>query len=102
MLDVVFLTVLLLGTNGITSPALLGYPLIVMSAGLWMRLQPVSLTCFAAFAGYLLLAVDSFLWHPGRRLAVDGYVIVGAGILMAGLLMVRQVRRARALGRFRG
>lgn len=96
--DVAFLTWLLLLTHGVASPALLGYPLVIISAGLWMRVRPVLVTTAASAAACLVLILDAELWHPSRRLPPDGYVIVGVAVLAAGALVARHVRRARALG----
>jgi serine/threonine-protein kinase len=97
-LDVLFLTGVLLAVNGARSAALVAYPVIIAGTGLWLRPRPVGVTTVLALAGFGVLVGDSLAWHLDRRLALDGYVIVAVSIVAAGLVTLRQVRRARALG----
>jgi predicted Ser/Thr protein kinase len=100
-LDALFLTGILVGTRGVASPAVVAYSLIIMASGLWLRVWPVVWTTALALLGFLLLVADALLWHTARQLRPDGYVIIGVALLLAGVLMLRHVRRTRTLSRYR-
>jgi hypothetical protein len=101
-MDVAFLTAALLLHSGISSPAVIGYAVIIVASGLWLRIWSVALTTLFSLGAILVLTLDSTLWHTARRLAADGYVIVAVTICATGLLVIRSVRRTRALSRYPG
>jgi serine/threonine-protein kinase len=85
---------------------LVGYPLLIAASGLWWRVRLVWLTTFMAEAAFWGLYLDAALrrsgghlhWRPSPELTHPD--IFAAGLALTGYIVVRQVKRILALGRY--
>lgn len=98
------LCVLRLG-DGRISPLMIGYPLLIVAAGLWFRVRLVWLMTALAIACYVVLAVDYHLVRteelkPVSILDSDDHIYFVIGLIAMGAAVAYQVQRARALSRF--
>jgi predicted Ser/Thr protein kinase len=102
--DVVALTATLLVADGVASPLLVAYPLLIVASGLWLRPGIVSFTTAAVVASYLLLVGDFYFRRVGLQVgfdrSVDRHVFFVLALLLSGAVVRYQVGRARALSRF--
>jgi serine/threonine-protein kinase len=102
--DVVALTWILLVANGIASPLVVAYPLLIVASGLWLRPRFVTFTTAAAVVSYLLLVADFYFGRvkpqAGFDSSVERHVIFVLVLLLTGVAVRYQVGRARALSRF--
>ena len=94
--DVVFLTTALCLADPPLGPLLIGYPLLVASAGLFFRVRLVLFTTAVSLAGYIVLM---FL-QPEEANPPHYPVIYGATLVVIGLVVAQQVYRVRALSRY--
>ena len=98
------LSVLLLG-DGRASPLMIGYPLLIVAAGLWFRVRLVWLMTALAVASYSVLAVDYYVrrtvdFKQASPLDSDDHVYFVVGLIVMGAAVAYQVQRVRALSRF--
>jgi serine/threonine-protein kinase len=102
--DVVALTSILLVADGVASPLVVGYPLLIVASGLWLRPIIVSFTTAAASASYLLLVTDFYFRRVGLQAgfdrSVERHVFFVLALLLTGAAVRYQVGRSRALSRF--
>jgi serine/threonine-protein kinase len=102
--DIVALTSILLVADGIASPLVVAYPLLIVASGLWLRPGIVSFTAAAALASYLLLVMDFYFRRVGLQVgfdrSVERHVFFVLALLLTGAAVRYQVGRARALSRF--
>lgn len=101
-MDITCLTATLLLATGIASPGVAAFGAIIVASALWVRVGPVAWATLLSLVALLLLMIDSLAWHPARQLTVDGYVIVAVTVCAVSLLVLRHVRRTRALSRLTG
>jgi eukaryotic-like serine/threonine-protein kinase len=97
--DVAVFTFLLILTNNVTSPLLIGYPLLIAVSGLWFQERLVWFTTGIVELAFGLLALFCF---PPERLRADRYhvLLFMASLLVQGFIMAYQVQRVRLLSRF--
>ena len=98
------LCVLLLG-DGRASPLMIGYPLLIVAAGLWFRVRLVWLMTALAVASYAVLAVDYYVvrtvdFKQASPINSDDHVYFVVGLIVMGAAVAYQVQRVRALSRF--
>jgi serine/threonine-protein kinase len=85
---------------------LVGYPLLIAAAGLWWRVHLVWITTILAIVAFAGLYLDAalwwrdgrFIWSPSPDLIHPN--IFAAGLALTGYVVVRQVKRILALGRY--
>ena len=97
--DVVALTSILLFADGVASPLLVAYPLLIVASGLWLRPGVVTFTAAAVVASYLLLVGDFYFRRVGLQVgfdrSVDRHVFFVLALLLSGTVVRYQVGRAR-------
>ena len=98
--DVVFVTLALLIADGVASPLLVGYPLLITGAGLWFRVRLVACMTALSMASYLLLMIDAACWRPENARPFDYHVIFLVALAVMGGIVSYQVYRVRALSRY--
>jgi serine/threonine-protein kinase len=85
---------------------LVGYPLLIAASGLWWRVHLVWITTILAAVAFCGLYLDAALlwvggiltWRPSPNLIHPN--IFAAGLVLTGYVVVRQVKRILALGRY--
>lgn len=102
--DTVLLTLVLWIANSVASPLIIGYPLLIVGAGLWFRVRLVWYMTALCIASYLLLATD---YHFNRAdlqamfdIGFDHHVIYVVGYFVIGAVTAYQVYRVRSLTYF--
>lgn len=98
------LYMLLILADGAASPLLIGYPLLVVAAGLWFRVRLVWFMTALSVLSYLALVVDCFTRRPELRLGSDlhsdDFIYFVVGLIAMGAAVAYQVERVRALSRY--
>jgi serine/threonine-protein kinase len=98
------LYMLLILADGAASPLLIGYPLLVVAAGLWFRVRLVWFMTALSVLSYLVLVVDCFTRRPELRLGSDlhsdDFIYFVVGLIAMGAAVAYQVERVRALSRY--
>jgi serine/threonine-protein kinase len=85
---------------------LVGYPLLIAASGLWWRVHLVWITTIMAMAAFAGLYLDAALWWDGGSLGwrpspdLLHSNVFAAGLVLTGFIVVRQVKRILALGRY--
>ncbi|QEH33565.1 Serine/threonine-protein kinase PrkC [Aquisphaera giovannonii] len=103
--DIICLTACLLLLGKSESTLLIGYPLLIAASGLWFRVRLVWFTTAMAIVGYLILytalAIDwsmpLVMWTNDELQYPNIFI---AALWLTGYVVVRQVRRILALGRY--
>jgi serine/threonine-protein kinase len=104
--DIVFLTLELKLLGRVETTLLVGYPLLIAASGLWWRVPLVWITTLMAMVAYGALYLDSALqWQAGQlywkpRASLQYPNIFLAALLLAGYIVVRQLKRMLALSRY--
>ncbi len=98
--DVILFTSLITFSDGLTTPLVAGYFLLVTASGLWFREQLVWYTTTLAVGSYGLMAgFDLALSRAGLGSA-QAHILVMIGLIVTGFVVAYQVTRVRALSRF--
>ncbi len=91
-LDTVLFTAIVFLTRDQTSPVLIGFPALIVAAGLWFRVRLVWFTTALTVISYLMLAEWSqHPQHPAIFLLV---------LTVIGFMVAYQVQRVRVLSRY--
>jgi len=98
--DIVFFTAILLFANGISSPLVIGYPLLIVVSGLWFRTGLVWIMTGLAVVSYGVLILDSLLFRPELRVRFESPVIFLVSMGILGFIVAYQVGRIRSLERY--
>jgi serine/threonine-protein kinase len=102
--DVAAVTTILLVADGIASPLVVAYPLLIVASGLWIRTGFVAFMAAASVASYLVLVADFYFrrveLQAGFDRDADRHVYFVLGLLLISAAVSYQVGRARALSRF--
>ncbi|HUY32399.1 MAG TPA: serine/threonine-protein kinase [Pirellulales bacterium] len=102
--DVLSLSLLLFIGDGPVSPLLIGFPLLVVGAGLWFRVRLVWFMTALTVLAYVSLVVHYHLSRPALKqdmpLNHDDYIYFVAGLIVMGTAVAYQVQRVRALSRY--
>jgi len=104
--DAAFLLAVMLLADGVASPLIVAYPLLIVAAGLWFRVRFVTYMTVLAVLSYGVLVVD-FYWIrpelvPQFDPSVDRHVINVVGLLVEGAMVAYLVHRVRTLSKFYG
>ena len=90
--------------NSVASPLIIGYPLLIVAAGLWFRVRFVWYMTGLAVLSYLLLAID---YHVNRvdlqqdfDIGLDHHVIYVTGYVLLGAVVAYQAYRLRVLRQY--
>jgi serine/threonine-protein kinase len=97
--DVVLLTAVLVLDDALTSPLIVGYPLLVAASGLWFRVPLVWFTTAIAVAGYAVLVLDAWRSRPAMA-NPHHHVIFMVALAVLGFVVAYQVKRVRVLSRY--
>lgn len=98
--DLILFTSLMTFADGLRTPLVAGYFLLVAASGLWFRERLVWFTTGLAIASYGSIAsLDALLGRPGRH-AVQAHALLMIGLIVAGFVVAYQVKRVRALSRY--
>ena len=102
--DVAAATTILLIADGVASPLVVAYPLLIVASGLWLRTGFVTVTTAACVASYLVLVADFYFRRVELQTSfdrdADRHVFFVLGLLLTWAAVRYQVGRARALSRF--
>jgi hypothetical protein len=91
-LDTVLFTAIVYLTKDQTSPVLIGFPALIVAAGLWFRVQLVWFTTGLTVVSYLILAE----WSPHPQHPAIFLVV----LIVIGFMVAYQVLRVRVLSRY--
>ena len=98
-IDAALLTVILTESEGVSSPLLLVYPLLVATSGFWVRVSLVVFMTALALLSYGIVALDTALRRPDLMVTPDKHLIFVTVVLVAGLIVGRNRRgRCRHFG----
>lgn len=98
--DVVLLTVALLIADGVASPMVIGFPLLIAGSGLWFRERLVWFVTAASLLSYGVLIVESYGRPPESQRLYYHHLIFCAALALIGVAVAFQVHRVRALSRY--
>jgi tRNA A-37 threonylcarbamoyl transferase component Bud32 len=103
-LDSLLLLAVLLVADGVASPLVVGYPLLIVGSGLWFRVRFVWFMTALSVVSYGILTLD-FYWtpldlRPTFDPDVDRHVINILGLLVLGVAVAYLVHRLRTLSSF--
>ena len=105
-LDSILLLAVLLIADGIASPLVVGYPLLIVGAGLWFRVRFVWFMAALSLASYSLLLVDFYYWRTDLQRQFDAgfdrHIIFFVAMLVIAAVVAYLVDRVRALSTFYG
>ena len=105
VLDSLLLLAVLLLADGVASPLVAGYPLLVVGSGLWFRVRFVWLMTCTSLASYGLLVADAYLRRddlPAFAARADRHVIFAIALIVLGATTAYLVDRVRTLSAFYG
>jgi len=103
--SILFLTVLL-AADGAASPLVVGYPLLIVGAGLWFRVRFVWFMTALSLASYGILVVDFYLWRPELQknfdCGYDRHAIFAVSLVVLAAVVAYLVFRVRTLSNYYG
>lgn len=103
-LDSLLLLAVLLVADGVASPLVIGYPLLIVGSGLWFRVRFVWFMTALSVVSYGILTLE-FYWtaadlRPAFDPDADRHVINVLGLLVLGVAVAYLVHRVRTLSSF--
>ncbi len=105
-LDSLLLLAILRIADGVNSPLLVGYPLVIVASALWFRVRFVWFMTALSLASYGVLVVDFYRWRPELQTqfdpGVNRHVIFAVALVVLGSVVAYLVQRVRALSNFCG
>ncbi len=105
-LDSVLLLAVLLVANGVASPLVVGYPLLIVGSGLWFRVRFVWFMTVLSLISYGVLVIDFYRWRPqlqaGFDRSFDRHVIFAVAMVLLAAVVAYVVQRVRALSSYYG
>ncbi|NQU24525.1 MAG: protein kinase, partial [Candidatus Nealsonbacteria bacterium] len=107
LLDSLLLLAVLLRADGAASPLIVGYPLLIVGAGLWFRVRFVSLITVLSLLSYGILVVDFYCWRwdelsKNFDTAFDRHIIFAVALIVLGGGVAYLVHRVRILSTLYG
>ena len=103
-LDSLLLLAVLLVADGVASPLVIGYPLLIVGAGLWFRVRFVWFMTALSIVSYGILTLNFYSTPPDARPMfdpdLDRHVINILGLLVLGVAVAYLVHRLRTLSSF--
>ncbi len=105
-LDSLLLLAVLLIADGVASPLVIGYVLLIVGSGLWFRVRFVSFMTVMSLISYGILVAD-FYWRRTELQAnfdteADRHVVMVVALLLLGAVVAYLVHRVRTLSSFYG
>jgi serine/threonine-protein kinase len=97
--DVLLLTAVVKLDDAFLSPLVVGYPVLVVAAGLWFRVPLVAFTTILSVSVYGVLMFDNYCRGAGQG-QWNWHAIFAVALAIIGFIVAYQVRRVRALSRF--
>ncbi len=97
-IDIVLFSLIVLVADDIETPVVIGYPLIIVAAGLWFRVPLMWFTAAVCICSYLLLLLEREL-----RIGIEAphkHAIFLVGLAILAFMISYQVQRVRALSRY--
>jgi eukaryotic-like serine/threonine-protein kinase len=92
--------------NGVASPLIVAYPLLVVGSGLWFRVRFVWFMTLLSLLSYGILVMDFYWWHPELQSQFDAryhrHVIFAVTLILLGAVTAYLVHRVRVLSSFYG
>jgi serine/threonine-protein kinase len=98
--DMILFSNLVVMSDGLTTPLVAGYFLLIAASGLWFREGLVWLTTTLALVSYGTLAVGHALRPSVVREPVPRHLLFMAVMAVSGLIVAYQVKRVRALSQY--
>ena len=89
-------TLFLLGTEGPSSPLLIGYPILVAAVGLNGRVGLVWFMTGLCMSSYLVVVIDAQLYRPEHASPPYAVAYFLIGLAIMGLIMHLMLRRVRS------
>ena len=102
LLDAIFLLAVLLVADGVASPLIVVYPLLIVASGLWFRVRFVWFMTLLSVLSYAVLIVDSLLWRPEFQAGFNRHLVFLVGLCILGAVQTYLVHRVRTLSSFYG
>ncbi|MBN2474072.1 MAG: protein kinase [Pirellulales bacterium] len=106
MLDSLLLLAALLLADGVASPLVIGYGLLIVGAGLWFRVRFVTFITVLSLLSYGVLIVDFYYRRPELQQRFDAdpdrHVINILALILLGAVVAYLVHRVRTLSTFYG
>ena len=103
-LDSLLLLAVLRAADGLASPLVVGYPLLIVASGLWFRVRFVWFMTLLSLISYVILMIDFHYWRPqlqqGFDTDPDRHVINLIALVLLGLAVAYLVHRLRTLSSF--
>jgi serine/threonine-protein kinase len=103
-LDSLLLLAVLRAADGLASPLVVGYPLLIVASGLWFRVRFVWFMTLLSLISYVILMIDFHYWRPELQQAFDTdpdrHVINLIALVLLGLAVAYLVHRLRTLSSF--
>ena len=95
----------LLLADGVASPLMIGYPLLIVGSGLWFRVRFVFFMAVLSLISYGVLIVDFYYRRPDdfqkqSDVGVDGHVIFVVGLVIMAMAVAYLVHRLRILSSY--
>jgi serine/threonine-protein kinase len=97
--DMILLTSLLVFAEGIQSPLVAGYLLLIAASGLWFRERTVWWTTFLAVISYCALYAVDLIGPKMAPRAMEALLFL-LGLVLTGFVVTYQVKRVRALSAY--
>lgn len=102
--DVLLYSLILGQADGVASPLVVGYPLLIVGAGLWFRERLVLFVTALSLVSYLALVVDFYVFRSDLQerfdVALDRHVFFCVMLVSIGIAVAYQVQRVRTLSRY--
>jgi hypothetical protein len=108
LLDSVLLLGVLLIANGVASPLVVGYFLLIVAAGLWYRARFVWFMAALSLISYAVLVFDFYQWRTPefredfKTVLPDRHVIFALAMVATAAVTAYLVARLRALSSYFG
>ena len=103
-LDSLLLLAVLRAADGLASPLVVGYSLLIVGSGLWFRVRFVWFMTALSLVSYVILIFDFYRWRPELRQGFDTdpdrHVINLIALMLLGLAVAYLVHRVRTLSSF--
>jgi len=103
-LDSLLLLAVLRAADGLASPLVVGYPLLIVASGLWFRVRFVWFMTLLSLISYVILMIDFHCWRPelqqGFDTDPDRHVINLIALVLLGVVVAYLVHRLRTLSSF--
>lgn len=102
--DILLLSLVLQVADGYASPLVVGYPLIIVGAGLWFHVGLVWFMTWMSLVSYAVLVMNFYLVQVDLQQrfdrAYDRPVFFAVMLFVLGAVVAYQIKRVRALSRY--